>query len=134
MAAGVRIVLAERKSYFNKFLVAVVAEVADETATEKAQKVLPRWAVGDERDGSVGQFHDQFIRVDVVSTEDSVPVADTLQDGQPSLFAVLELQKKEKKRKKERKEKAGSFMRSTTIRAKVHSRLERDRELKTVTI
>lgn len=124
MAAGVRIVLAERKSYFNKFLVAIVAEVADETATEKAQKVLPRWAVGDERDGSVGQFHDQFIRVDVVSTEDSVPVADTLQDGQPSLFAVLELQKK---RKEKKKGKAGSFMRSTTIRAKVHSRLERER-------
>lgn len=102
MAAGVRIVLAERKSYFNKFLVAIVAEVADETATEKAQKVLPRWAVGDERDGSVGQFHDQVIRVDVVSAENRVPVANTFQDGQPSLFAILELYVRSKTQKKKK--------------------------------
>ncbi len=132
MAAGVRIVLAERKSYFNKFLVAVVAEVADETATEKTQKVLPRWAVGDERDGSVGQFHDQFIRVDVVSTEDSVPVADTLQDGQPCLFAILELQKKRKKKKKRKKRQ--DHLCAQRLREQKCLRDWREKELKTVTI
>ncbi len=70
-----------------------MAEVTNEAAAEKAQKVLCCWTVGDQRDGGFGQFRHQVIRIDVVGTKDSVSVTHMFQDGQPGLFSVLQLSK-----------------------------------------
>lgn len=68
-----------------------MTEVAHEAAAEKAQEILHRRAVVDEDDGCFRQSHDQVVRVDVVRAKHVITVADSLEDGQPRLFAVLDL-------------------------------------------
>lgn len=79
------------RSYFDELLVAVVTKVADETAAEEAEKVLRRGPVRHELARRLRQLHDEVVRVDGVSAEDGVAIADSLQDLLPHLLPVLDL-------------------------------------------
>ena len=68
-----------------------MAKVADEAAAKEAEKVLGGRPVGDQLAGGLGHFSNQVVRVNGMSAEDRVAIADSFQDLLPHLFAVLDL-------------------------------------------